>query len=195
MTFPCLVQSRRQKPVPYAEYGGWHRAVKMESPNVTTTLKNLSALYRRQGKLEAAEAVESCAMRSKKRALDVVKQTKVAELLGIEATDMASGQKEQSLVEDDSKKPKRRSSFSKLKKHLSIRFSRSRSSSMEDLSSSRSSMSPPLQPESPRSPSISCLKDRGKSPKLSHRKGSFSSIRGPVKGDHSVTVQDESRIK
>jgi kinesin light chain len=69
MTFPCLVQSRRQKPVPYAEYGGWHRAVKMESPNVTTTLKNLSALYRRQGKLEAAEAVESCAMRSKKRVL------------------------------------------------------------------------------------------------------------------------------
>jgi hypothetical protein len=33
---------------------------------VTTTLKNLGALYRRQGKYEAAETLEDCAMRSKK---------------------------------------------------------------------------------------------------------------------------------
>lgn len=38
----------------------------MNSPTVTTTLKNLGALYRRQGKYEAAEMLEECAMRSKK---------------------------------------------------------------------------------------------------------------------------------
>lgn len=36
------------------------------SPTVSTTLKNLGALYRRQGKYEAAETLEECAMRSKK---------------------------------------------------------------------------------------------------------------------------------
>ena len=36
------------------------------SPTVTTTLKNLGALYRRQGKHEAAETLEECAMRSRK---------------------------------------------------------------------------------------------------------------------------------
>ncbi len=36
------------------------------SPTVTTTLKNLGALYRRQGKYEAAETLEECAMRSRK---------------------------------------------------------------------------------------------------------------------------------
>ena len=36
------------------------------SPTVTTTLKNLGALYRRQGKFEAAETLEECAMRSRK---------------------------------------------------------------------------------------------------------------------------------
>lgn len=36
------------------------------SPTVTTTLKNLGALYRRQGKYEAAETLEECAMKSKK---------------------------------------------------------------------------------------------------------------------------------
>lgn len=38
----------------------------MDSPTVTTTLKNLGALYRRQGKYEAAETLEDCAMRSKR---------------------------------------------------------------------------------------------------------------------------------
>ena len=36
------------------------------SPTVTTTLKNLGALYRRQGKYEAAETLEECAIQSKK---------------------------------------------------------------------------------------------------------------------------------
>ncbi len=42
--FSFLVSSRR-----YGDYGGWHKAAKVDSPTVTTTLKNLCALYRRQG--------------------------------------------------------------------------------------------------------------------------------------------------
>merc|ERR1719464_1971088 len=55
---------------PFAEYGGWHKAAKVDSPTVTTTLKNLGALYRRQGKYEAAETLEDCALRSRKDALE-----------------------------------------------------------------------------------------------------------------------------
>ena len=33
---------------------------------ITTTLKNLGALFRRQGKFEAAEVLEECAMRARK---------------------------------------------------------------------------------------------------------------------------------
>merc|ERR1712137_1015795 len=54
----------RKDILPYGEYGGWHKAAKVDSPTVTTTLKNLGALYRRQGKYEAAETLEDCAMRS-----------------------------------------------------------------------------------------------------------------------------------
>ena len=50
----------------------------MDSPTVTTTLKNLGALYRRQGKYEAAETLEDCALRSRKEALDVVKGGRTA---------------------------------------------------------------------------------------------------------------------
>ncbi|XP_044011424.1 kinesin light chain isoform X8 [Aphidius gifuensis] len=69
---------------PYGEYGGWHKAAKVDSPTVTTTLKNLGALYRRQGKYEAAETLEDCALRSRKEALNLVKQAKVAQILGDE---------------------------------------------------------------------------------------------------------------
>lgn len=37
------------------------------SPTVNTTLRNLGALYRRQGKMEAAETLEECATRSRKQ--------------------------------------------------------------------------------------------------------------------------------
>ena len=37
----------------------------MDCPTVTTTLKNLGALYRRQGKYEAAETLEDCALRTR----------------------------------------------------------------------------------------------------------------------------------
>ena len=55
---------------PFSEYGGWHKAAKVDSPTVTTTLKNLGALYRRQGKYEAAETLEDCALRSRKDAME-----------------------------------------------------------------------------------------------------------------------------
>ncbi|XP_072266152.1 kinesin light chain 4 [Pyxicephalus adspersus] len=66
---------------PYSEYGGWYKACRVNSPTVNTTLRNLGALYRRQGKLEAAETLEECAMRSRRQGLDPVNQTKVAQLL------------------------------------------------------------------------------------------------------------------
>uniref|UniRef100_G3UBH5 Kinesin light chain n=1 Tax=Loxodonta africana TaxID=9785 RepID=G3UBH5_LOXAF len=72
----------RDGSTPYAEYGGWYKACKVSSPTVNTTLRNLGALYRRQGKLEAAETLEECALRSRKQGTDPISQTKVAELLG-----------------------------------------------------------------------------------------------------------------
>lgn len=44
------------------------------SPTVNTTLKSLGALYRRQGKLEAAETLEECASKSRKQVLHTVLQ-------------------------------------------------------------------------------------------------------------------------
>ncbi|XP_046664593.1 kinesin light chain isoform X3 [Homalodisca vitripennis] len=74
---------RNKENAPYGEYGGWHKAAKVDSPTVTTTLKNLGALYRRQGKYEAAETLEDCALRSRKEGgLDIVKQAKVTQILG-----------------------------------------------------------------------------------------------------------------
>ncbi|XP_067098679.1 kinesin light chain 1 isoform X6 [Osmerus mordax] len=66
---------------PFAEYGGWYKACKVDSPTVTTTLKNLGALYRRQGKFEAAETLEEAALRSRKQGLDTVHKQRVAEVL------------------------------------------------------------------------------------------------------------------
>merc|ERR1712038_1355873 len=59
-----------QQTVLDAGYGSWHRAAEVDSPTVTTTLKNLGALYQRQGKYEAAETLEDCALRSRKEALE-----------------------------------------------------------------------------------------------------------------------------
>ncbi|XP_032685859.1 kinesin light chain isoform X7 [Odontomachus brunneus] len=75
---------RNKENTPYGEYGGWHKAAKVDSPTVTTTLKNLGALYRRQGKYEAAETLEDCAMRSRREALELVNKARVAQLLGDE---------------------------------------------------------------------------------------------------------------
>nr|CAD2198751.1 unnamed protein product [Meloidogyne enterolobii] len=45
--------------------------MKVDNPTVTTTLKNLGALYRRQGKYQAAETLEDAALRAKKQVLCV----------------------------------------------------------------------------------------------------------------------------
>ncbi|MED6288223.1 Kinesin light chain 2, partial [Characodon lateralis] len=50
-------------------------------PTVNTTLKSLGALYRRQGKLEAADTLEECASKSRKQGIDAINQSKVVELL------------------------------------------------------------------------------------------------------------------
>jgi kinesin light chain len=59
----------KNKEPPGGDYGGWHKTAKVDSPTVTTTLKNLGFLYRRQGKYEAAETVEECASRSRKEVI------------------------------------------------------------------------------------------------------------------------------
>ncbi|XP_039253663.1 kinesin light chain-like isoform X3 [Styela clava] len=65
---------------PYGEYGGWYKAAKvdsnLDSPTVTTTLKNLGALYRRQGKYEAAQTLENCAMRSSRQVTELADKNK-----------------------------------------------------------------------------------------------------------------------
>ncbi|XP_029470506.1 kinesin light chain 2 isoform X2 [Rhinatrema bivittatum] len=66
---------------PYGEYGSWYKACKVDSPTVNTTLKSLGALYRRQGKLEAAETLEECATRTRKQGIDAINQSRVVELL------------------------------------------------------------------------------------------------------------------
>ncbi|PVD25899.1 hypothetical protein C0Q70_13563 [Pomacea canaliculata] len=67
---------------PLPDYGSWHKASKVDSSTVTTTLKNLGALYRRQGKYEAAETLEECAMRTKKMGpADMVRHTKLTEVV------------------------------------------------------------------------------------------------------------------
>ncbi|XP_018307309.1 kinesin light chain isoform X5 [Mycetomoellerius zeteki] len=76
---------RNKENTPYGEYGGWHKAAKVDSPTVTTTLKNLGALYRRQGKYEAAETLEDCALRSRRehvqQALELVSKARVVQTL------------------------------------------------------------------------------------------------------------------
>ncbi|ERE90635.1 kinesin light chain 4-like protein [Cricetulus griseus] len=81
-TSGLILSRHRESGTPYAEYGGWYKACKVSSPTVNTTLRNLGALYRRQGKREAAETLEECALRSRKQGTDPISQTKVAELLG-----------------------------------------------------------------------------------------------------------------
>ncbi|XP_028903303.1 kinesin light chain 4 [Ornithorhynchus anatinus] len=75
-------KSRIRDGTPYVEYGGWYKACRGSSPTVTTTLRNLGALYRRQGKMEAADTLEECVLRSREQGTDPISQTKVVELLG-----------------------------------------------------------------------------------------------------------------
>ncbi|KAM9833679.1 kinesin light chain 2 isoform 2-T2 [Syngnathus typhle] len=68
-------KAKQKEAGPYTEYGSWYKACKVDSPTVNTTLKSLGALYRRQGKLEAAETLEECASKSRKQ---VVKPRRAA---------------------------------------------------------------------------------------------------------------------
>eukprot|EP00049_Salpingoeca_infusionum_P018059 m.355554 g.355554 ORF g.355554 m.355554 type:complete len:513 (+) comp17281_c0_seq1:95-1633(+) len=110
---------------PYDSYGGWHRAAKVDSPTVTNTLKNLCALYRRQGKHEAAESLEQCALKFRKKALDVVANSKVAQMLGPEAVNPM----QQAPVEEKKKRSKFGSMFKKKPSDKSMRASRRDSAS------------------------------------------------------------------
>ncbi|XP_061768994.1 kinesin light chain 2 isoform X2 [Nerophis ophidion] len=74
-------KGKRKEAGHYVEYGSWYKACKVDSPTVNTTLKSLGALYRRQGKLEAAQTLEECASKSRKQGFDAINQSKVVELL------------------------------------------------------------------------------------------------------------------
>ncbi|CAG2108456.1 unnamed protein product [Medioppia subpectinata] len=93
-----------------AEYGGWHKAVD-KCPTVATTLKNLGALYRRQGKNDAAEVLEETALRARKEAFDAaVRQGKSPHYL---TTDFIAAQqprdKRRSFSKDSSRRGSRES--------------------------------------------------------------------------------------
>uniref|UniRef100_UPI003590301D kinesin light chain 1-like isoform X2 n=1 Tax=Myxine glutinosa TaxID=7769 RepID=UPI003590301D len=125
-------KGRNKDSPPYGEYGQWYKACKVDSPTVATTLKNLSALYRRQGKLEAAETLEECAARSRRQGLDVVRQARVADILNdgdLEKRRVRDGSSSTDVVvkyesghpgggEDGSGAMRRSGSFSKLRESL-----------------------------------------------------------------------------
>uniref|UniRef100_A0A671TF63 Kinesin light chain n=1 Tax=Sinocyclocheilus anshuiensis TaxID=1608454 RepID=A0A671TF63_9TELE len=68
---------------PFGEYGGWYKACKVDSTKAALTEeRNLGALYKRQGKFEAAETLEEAALRSRKQGLDTAHKQRVAEVLG-----------------------------------------------------------------------------------------------------------------
>lgn len=69
----------------YVVSGSWHKASKVDMPTVTTTLKNLVTLYRKQGRTEAADQLDNCAVKIKKdpsaitQAIDVVQKVQMSE--------------------------------------------------------------------------------------------------------------------
>ncbi|KAH0620335.1 hypothetical protein JD844_020634 [Phrynosoma platyrhinos] len=99
----------------FGEYGGWYKACKVDSPTVTTTLKNLGALYRRQGKFEAAETLEEAAMRSRKQAstdiltLLIHLRCLVFLLLGLQGLDNVHKQRVAEVLNDPESIERRRS--------------------------------------------------------------------------------------
>lgn len=69
----------------YVVSGSWHKASKVDMPTVTTTLKNLVTLYRKQGRTEAADQLDNCAVKIKKdasaicQAIEVVQKVQMNE--------------------------------------------------------------------------------------------------------------------
>jgi kinesin light chain len=96
---------------PYGDYGGWHKAAKVDSPTVINTLKSLCALYRRQGKHDAADALENCALRSRKDAVDVAANSKVTQMLGAEVNNPGTPGSAGSAASRSSKDSKKKKGF------------------------------------------------------------------------------------
>ncbi|XP_076441775.1 kinesin light chain-like isoform X6 [Babylonia areolata] len=71
-------ENKEKSKEPLPDYS---KASKTDSSTITTALKNLGALYKRQGKYEAAEALEECAMRTKKTGAADMRHTKLSEVL------------------------------------------------------------------------------------------------------------------
>jgi kinesin light chain len=60
-----LTQQKNDKD--YVTSGSWHKSIsKIDTPTVTTTLKNLVSLYRKQGRTEAADQLDNFAAKIKK---------------------------------------------------------------------------------------------------------------------------------
>ncbi|XP_075255356.1 uncharacterized protein LOC142348076 [Convolutriloba macropyga] len=57
--------SSSNESTPHGDVGQWHKLTPIDSPTVSSTLKNLSQLYRRQGKQEAAEVLDEFSTRTK----------------------------------------------------------------------------------------------------------------------------------
>ncbi|XP_038823911.1 kinesin light chain 1-like isoform X2 [Salvelinus namaycush] len=60
-------QGRQREGLSIGDQGSWDRTRKADSATITSTLRNLGALYRRQGKLKAAETVEAAAIHTPKQ--------------------------------------------------------------------------------------------------------------------------------
>lgn len=114
-----------EKNAPYGEYGGWHKAAKVDSPTVTTTLRNLSALYRRQGKLLAAETLEEYANHSKTDPQDVMRQPRLKHILAGESRNTASPVRVYKTLPKDTDfekhSKKEKTTLSRLKRNFSTR--------------------------------------------------------------------------
>ena len=63
------------------DQSNWYKTIRMDTPTVTTTLKNLSLLYRRQGRYDTANTLENYVLHSQNdsqaiiQALDLVEHT------------------------------------------------------------------------------------------------------------------------
>ncbi|KAM9294300.1 kinesin light chain 1 [Gastrophryne carolinensis] len=177
----------KQKDGTFGEYGGWYKACKVDSPTVTTTLKNLGALYRRQGKFEAAETLEEAAMRSRKQGLDNAHKQRVAEVLN-DPESMEKRRSRESLdvvkyesgpdggEEDGTGSLKRSGSFSKLR--ASIR--RSSEKLVRKLKGGSSRDGEPKNPGMKRASSLNVLNTGGKAAEdhMQERNHSLSEARG-----------------
>lgn len=65
----------------YDAQGGWYKTMRVDSPTITSTLKNLSILYRKQGRNEGADLLENYSSRARKepqvivQALNLIKKS------------------------------------------------------------------------------------------------------------------------